>query len=261
MMLGRPSFDKVLRHVRKSAAQTGRVYAICYDLSGTPAEQIENLITSDWKRLVETERITKDQTYLHHQEKPVVFVWGFFEDRFEAELAHRVIDFFQKDGPYQATVDRRLPVELADGPRSRVGQGVSQARRDQPLERGKLHHDRPSEVGGHRDLETRSRRSQGTWGGAFCPWFIPASLGRTSKAKRAVRDTIPRLKGQFYWRQFVTAAELEMPMVYVAMFDEVDEATAIFKVTNHPPTNANFADLRGTPRGLVSSVDRAPAES
>lgn len=36
-------------------------------------------------------------------------------------------------------------------------------------------------------------------------------------------------------------------MAYVAMFDEVDEGTAIFKVTNTPPTQARFATLDGLP--------------
>ena len=38
-------------------------------------------------------------------------------------------------------------------------------------------------------------------------------------------------------------------MIYVAMFDEVDEATAIFKCTNHPPTGdgAKFLTYEGLP--------------
>ncbi len=32
-------------------------------------------------------------------------------------------------------------------------------------------------------------------------------------------------------------------MAYVAMFDEVDEATAIFQVSNTPPTRARFATI------------------
>ena len=36
-------------------------------------------------------------------------------------------------------------------------------------------------------------------------------------------------------------------MAYVAMFDEVDEATAIFKVSNTPPTQAKFATYDGLP--------------
>ena len=38
-------------------------------------------------------------------------------------------------------------------------------------------------------------------------------------------------------------------MLYVAMFDEVDEGTAIFKCTNNPPVGpgAEFANYEGLP--------------
>jgi hypothetical protein len=41
--LGRPSFDRVLAHVRNSAAETGRVWAVCYDLTGAPADRLVDL--------------------------------------------------------------------------------------------------------------------------------------------------------------------------------------------------------------------------
>ena len=48
-------------------------------------------------------------------------------------------------------------------------------------------------------------------------------------------------------RRFVAAADLGIEMAYVAMFDEVDEATAVFKVSNAPPTQARFATYEGLP--------------
>ena len=36
-------------------------------------------------------------------------------------------------------------------------------------------------------------------------------------------------------------------MTYVAMFDEVDEGTAIFKVTNSPPTQGHFQTFEDLP--------------
>jgi len=52
-------------------------------------------------------------------------------------------------------------------------------------------------------------------------------------------NAIPRLKGQFLWSQFIAAKRAGAKMIYVAMFDEVDEGTAIFKVTDNPPVGAN----------------------
>jgi hypothetical protein len=47
---------------------------------------------------------------------------------------------------------------------------------------------------------------------------------------------MPRSGGQFLWNQVkATVATVHANMLYVAMFDEVDEGTAIFKVTNNPP--------------------------
>jgi hypothetical protein len=46
----------------------------------------------------------------------------------------------------------------------------------------------------------------------------------------------PRYGGQFLWDQVkATISTVGTNMIYVAMFDEVDEATAIFKVSNNPP--------------------------
>jgi len=56
---------------------------------------------------------------------------------------------------------------------------------------------------------------------------------------------IPRLKGKFFWSQIVAAKKAGCNMIYVAMFDEVDEGTAIFKCTNQPP--GRFLTYEGLP--------------
>ena len=47
-------------------------------------------------------------------------------------------------------------------------------------------------------------------------------------------DSIPRLEGQFLWSQIVANKKAGCDMLYIAMFDEVDEGTAIFKCSNKP---------------------------
>lgn len=44
--------------------------------------------------------ITSDPRYLHHEGNPVLAIFGFYSDRFDARLAHRIIDFFKKDPRY-----------------------------------------------------------------------------------------------------------------------------------------------------------------
>jgi len=61
--------------------------------------------------------------------------------------------------------------------------------------------------------------------------------------------SIPRQGGRFYWQQMSTAILAGAEMIYVAMFDEVNEGTAIFKCSDNPPVSdvAKFVDMDGRP--------------
>jgi len=59
---------------------------------------------------------------------------------------------------------------------------------------------------------------------------------------------IPRRGGEFLWAQYAAATKAGATMIYQAMFDEVDEGTAIFKCTNDPPVGASkFLAYEGLP--------------
>jgi hypothetical protein len=69
-----------------------------------------------------------------------------------------------------------------------------------------------------------------------------------AKPDRSIFNQIPRLKGQFLWSQAVGIRQAGARMCYVAMFDEMDEGTAIFKITNDPPTGeSRFVTYEGLP--------------
>ncbi len=244
--LGSPSFDTVLGHVRASAASTGRAYAVCYDMTGAPRDKVFDLLVTDWKRLVDEMRVTKDPRYLRHGGKPVLFVWGFYSDRFGAEVAHRVIDFFKTDPKYAVTL---------------VGgcQWYWRGEKDPEWARAFRRFDviSPWNVGNVEIVGGRKHAATGYWkedvaeakraGMEYLPVIYPGFGWTNLKGKRAEHQTIPRLRGEFYRRQFTVAADLGIDMAYVAMFDEVDEATAIFKVSNAPPTQAHFDTYEGLP--------------
>lgn len=81
----------------------------------------------------------------------------------------------------------------------------------------------------------------------YLPVIYPGFGWNNLQGSKAAKDDLPRLGGAFYWRQFSTAADLGVEMAYVAMFDEVDEATAIFKVNNTPPKPGRFVTYDGLP--------------
>ncbi len=81
----------------------------------------------------------------------------------------------------------------------------------------------------------------------WLPVVYPGFAWTNLKGKSAGSSTIPRDGGRFLWEQFHELAKLGADSVFVAMFDEVDEGTAIFKVTSSPPTQAHFEGYDGLP--------------
>jgi hypothetical protein len=244
--LRNPSFDQVLANVRKSAERSGRTYAICYDLSGARESRLVEQLVGDWKRLVDEEKILEDGRYLRHEGKPVLFVWGFFSDRFDAAVAHRLIDALKGDDRYAVTL---------------VGgcQWSWRTERDAEWARAfrRLDVISPWDVGNVTERDGKKVAATDRWQAdreeaerhraEFLPVIYPGFGWTNLKGPGSERATIPRRGGEFYWEQFVAAKQAGATMAYVAMFDEVDEATAIFKVTNSPPTSPRFQTFDGLP--------------
>eukprot|EP00978_Attheya_sp_CCMP212_P007228 scaffold16782_cov51-Attheya_sp.AAC.1 len=67
-----------------------------------------------------------------------------------------------------------------------------------------------------------------THGMEYFPVIFPGYSFSHRNAARSLNQ-IPRLGGTFLWRQLYNVIHAGSKQVYVAMFDEVDEGTAIFK--------------------------------
>ena len=65
--------------------------------------------------------------------------------------------------------------------------------------------------------------------------------------RRAIRNEVPRLCGRLMWRQVDHAIGAGARMLYGAMFDEVNEGTALFKTV----TSADLVPGDGTPAGAA----------
>lgn len=241
-----PALDQVLDNVRASAEKTGRAYGLCYDLSGAPKEKLFDLLVSDWKRLVDDKQVTKDDRYLRHNGKPVLFIWGFYSDRFGPELASKIIDFFKHDPTYGVTLIGGCQWFW----RTETNEDWAKVfRRFDVIS--------PWNVGNYATMNGQRHASTGYWkqdlneaknvGMNYLPVIYPGFGWTNLQGPRTAKDDLPRLGGEFFWKQFSMAADLGIDMAYIAMFDEVDEGTAIFKVTNDPPKPGRFVTYEGLP--------------
>ena len=247
---GRHHKDVVLANCREGANREGRVYAVMYDLSGLPAGGVARVMT-DWKMLRTQMHIGKDPAHLRHRGKPLVAVWGVgFSDGRKYSLAEcrALIEFLKADG---CSVLLGVPTGWRDrkrdaAPDPALHDVLKLADVISPWTPGRYRN--PEEVARHGekywqpDLRWCRERSLD-----YLPVVFPGFSWHNMKPESAL-NLIPRLKGGFLWSQFVAAKRAGTGMIYVAMFDEVDEGTAIFKCTNHPPGGPNpFLTYEGLP--------------
>lgn len=255
-------YDRILDNVRKGAEEYGRAYGLMYDLSGLKAGQAQKVI-DDFKAQVDQTGFTKDRQYIHHKGKPLVVIWGIgfgneggrpnlFED------GYKIVDFLKNDPKYgNNTVMIGVPHWWRTWAPKGVAAGADTREAfDKVLNLADII--QPWAVGSYSGVEGADRAAEEKWtpdlewckahGRDYMPVIFPGFSWNNLKPG-AKFNQIPRLGGRFLWEQFLEAKKFNLPYVYVAMFDEVDEGTAIFKVTNDiPPDGASkFLSYEGVP--------------
>ena len=240
----------VLDHCREGANRNGRAYIVMYDLSGLKAGQTDR-VREDWSLLAERMKITKDPAYLRHKGRPLVAVWGVgFRDDREYTLAEcgALVDFLKAGGcsvmlgvpTYWRTLERDCLKDPAVHPIILKADIIS------PWTVGRYGNP-PGAAGYARKVLAADLAWCREKGIEFLPVVFPGFSWSNLKPGSKL-DQIPRLGGKFLWTQYVEAKRAGATMVYQAMFDEVDEATAIFKCTNDPPVGeSKFLTYEGLP--------------
>jgi len=249
--------NTVLAHCREGANRHGRAYAVMYDLSGLREGQVQQVI-DDWKLLVDRMQISRDRAdraYLHHRGKPVVAVWGIgFNDgrAYRLEECERLVRFLKDDDRYGGST---VMVGVPTGWRTLDRDSVPDRRLHDVLLQADIIS--PWTVGRYHSPETAARHARERWkpdlqwcldrSKDYLPVVFPGFSWHNMRPE-APLDQIPRLKGRFLWTQYVEAKRVGATMIYQAMFDEMDEGTAIFKCTNAPPVGASrFVTYEGLP--------------
>ena len=248
--LSRPDHrDTVLQNVRYACEEHGRVFANMYDMSGGNPASFDEDVKNDWMHLVDDLKITQSQNYLHHQGKPVLSLWGVHvgnsKDLLPVEKWAALVKWLTEEAP------EKYRVTLKAG----VGNGWKDDSSEWQEVYDAFEFISPWAVGRYSDIpganayrnkyfqadldETASR------GMEYIPVVFPGFSWANHYPGKPLNQ-IPRDGGKFFWRQFYNAVDAGCNMVYVAMFDEVDEGTAIFKIAENDeqtPTTGNFVTL------------------
>jgi hypothetical protein len=239
--------DKVLSNVRSAAEATGRVFFVTYDVSDADEKRVFEDIEKDWRHLVNDLKITSSSSYMRHHGKPILQIWGFgFNDRpGNPAQVSRLLSRLKSgaEGLQAVTLVGGVPTCW----RLRIGD----ARGDSAW------------ANVYRQYDVISPWLVNRFGNEFTASFMVKTMVKPdlAEAKRlgvdympvifpgfsrynlkhcqnepgkAVFNCVPRKSGKFYWKQVQELLDAHVDMLFGAMFDEVNEGTALYKVETNP---------------------------
>jgi len=237
--------DDVTLSVMEASEIYGRVFATMYD--GIGVENVVDKIKNDWMHLVDDIGILQSPSYLHHEGKPLVTLWGFtfYDDGTVNELAE-LIDWFHNtaDEKYRASIKLGLNDNWFNRSQDWLN-AFEDVEVISPWSVGRYNNQ------GSYDSYLANQINPGkSWcdsrGILFVPVIWPGFSWYNLLDATTPQNQIPRDGGNFYWLQSYGAINAGLQTIYIAMLDELDEATVMFKTTENAaqtPDQGYWLDL------------------
>lgn len=233
---GKRHFNKVLENALKAARKYSRAICVMYDLTGcTPADVA--YVEKDWAELQQLFRLfdnTAHPSYLRHNKKPLVSIWGVgFNDNRKYTIADaaRLIARLKGDNnrvsvmlgvPYYW---RTLAKDTENSPA--LHELAKRCDIVMPWAVGRY------SSGNYAAVAEATLAGDVAWCNthrvSYVPLVFPGFSWGNLKNDPSLYNSIPRLKGDFLWQQVAGVRQAGAQALYVAMFDEIDEGTAIYK--------------------------------
>ena len=233
---GKDHFDKVLESAMKASNEYERAICVMYDLGGfmsSPARTVDAVLTDAQDIMDKYQLLDRNQQkfYLYQNGKPMIVLWGVG---------------FNDGRPYSLTDVEQLVNGLKDKGFSLM-LGVPTNWRTMTsdcLNDPKLHeliksvdvimpwfvgrYDRSSYPNFHSLINQDIAWCKEN-GVEYAPLCFPGFSWRNMNPKST---STSRAGGGFIWDQMYNCIKTGAQMLYIAMFDEVDEGTAIYKCLN-----------------------------
>lgn len=238
---GKDHFDTVLGHAMEASNTHQRAICVMYDLGGFAPDRLAKTL-ADAQAIMDIYQLkdrTKQKFYLHQNGKPLITVWGVG---------------FNDGRPFSLTDVESLVAGLKEMGYS-IMLGVPtywRERRNDALSDPKLHEIIKSSdvimpwfVGRfgmsnfpdfHSLIENDIQWCK-TNNVEYAPLCFPGSSDLNMHPHHVTRNE--RYGGQFLWNQIYHSIKSGAQMLYMAMFDEIDEGTALYKTLNQKDVPSN----------------------
>jgi hypothetical protein len=228
--------DHVLQSAMACAEKYNRAISVMYDLSGMrPGDEAVLLDDIDALEKTYEMKSRKNKSCLYHNGKPLVAVWGVgFNDKraYGFREAEAIIDGLRSRG---YSIMLGVPTYWRE-----FGRDTENNPKLHELIR-KCDVVMPWFVGRYNENTYPSfielLKADLNWCKTNNIHYVPLAFPGFSWKNMKGSDThqIPRNRGTFLWKQMSEAIRAGAGSLYIAMFDEIDEGTAIFKCATKVP--------------------------
>ncbi len=230
------NFKNGLLEKERLAAEAHNIkFFVGYDISGWDDFQTE--LKEDWTNVVGVN--TSSPMYAEQNGKPVVSLWGFGVPGRPGDPAAvlDVINWFKEQGCY-------VIIGTDQGWRGNAAflSAFAEADMISPWTVGYFGDFTGAD--NYADKMEADKAYCDALGQDYLPVAFPGFAW--SNWKDGPRNEKPRMHGDFLWRQFANIRDKGITQVYIAMFDEYDEGTAIAKAAENSsmiPTDQYFLTL------------------
>lgn len=235
---GKNHFDKVLQSAMASSQLHERAISIMYDLSGMSQGDEEILLKDidELEKRYNWKETTANHTFLYHNKKPLIAIWGIgFNDnrKYGLNEARKIIEGLKKRG-YSILIGvptywRELKSDTE--PNEGLHKLIRQCDIVLPWLVGRY------DEAGYETYKHNIKKDM-EWCANNQLDYVPLCYPGFSWKNMKGNDSfyVARNAGSFLWKQYYSAIQYGAGMLYVAMFDEIDEGTAIFKCARKDQT-------------------------
>ena len=247
--------NKVLESAMKGSETYGRAICIMYDMVGTNTTATVDELIADARGLIDkyhiNDPVNGPKYYLQHNGKPLIGVvsvredvsWGIADcKRFVDALKEMGFSIILSCDTYWRTGGGDVPYPT--GPLQAL---IKEADFLTPWYTGRYDYDGSADAygGAFDSFKKDVIKNDKMWldgnGVGFVPLCFPGFSDQNISPGHRV---FARHGGDFFWKQLHYNIAAGAKMIYIAMFDEIDEGTAIYKCLNEKnlPSNVYSSD-------------------